>query len=302
MRASADRTTVSAGWKVTAAAAVVAFALAGCSGAGGETPGPEASVVTGAESEAPAVDGAGEAEPESDSPWCVPGDVTDELEITYGDVQSASDEWSEDMGVEWRQYVPVTIKNVSDKACGFGLQFQAHPGDDAGAAAKHEIYTALKPGQSQHAQLFSLEGETDTQNAALAVEVDPVLIKGRTDWVLDYYDAELDVKGLGADKYGEQAMLADITVSKRNPGLPDPATNEEYTLLAGLDANGDIITLNRKDFWLFPRGEEPDGATYPVGFTAVAGINLPFPLSTYDDVVSWELATFQPRFLEEPPE
>lgn len=88
-------------WRTVLAGTVLLASLGACSGSadapatssGGAAPAP---VATATQAPEPAT------EPSVDDRWCAAGEVVDQLEVTFGEIGAASDEWSVAMGRTWR--------------------------------------------------------------------------------------------------------------------------------------------------------------------------------------------------------
>lgn len=283
-------------WHKALASGLLVSALVGCSGS--SDPDPTTSAPT-------AAPGTGTATPSetapADNPWCEQGDVTDELEVTFGEMAAASDEWSEDIDRTWRHYFPVTIKNVSDKPCVFRVKLDAAV--EGGSTGNEDLTIPLQPGQSYLAQAFDLEElaefSGDTEDATPNVAITPSVYSLTRAPLLDYYETELEVEGV-VGKGATAKLVADITMVGRNAQMPDrvASADQDTLYLVGLDANGDIIAKGTTTIDPIEDGATATVETYAGGGDSSMAVRNQVPLSNFDDVVSWEVGMLQPIYTE----
>lgn len=114
-----------------------------------------------------------------------------------------------------------------------------------------------------------------------------------------YYDADVtfgDIEGEGAD-----AVLP-VTVVQRGvaKGMMERlwSATQDVFFVRGLDADGNIV-INAYD-WIFPIDEGTHTFALPLGGgPSNDEVMNAHPTSAIDEVVSWELAAFQPVLLED---
>ena len=87
-------------------AGAVMLALAGCSG--GETNAAETPPQTSSSASTDV------APVEAGGDDCSVREAGNDIEVSYGEMSAASDEWAADLGLQWRHYYPMTITNVSE--------------------------------------------------------------------------------------------------------------------------------------------------------------------------------------------
>lgn len=261
-------------WQKVLLVGLLAAGLTGCSGDGGGEPTEDAT---------------------ADSATCDYGHAIDELEVEFGQISAASDEWSQSLERQWRHYIPVTVTNVSDKPCVFQVFVDGVNADDDGLELRDDLSVALKPGQSYQMQAFNLIAEKDSEDEPAAPEVAPQLSQEHemtTRPYHDYYDADLEVEGIVGEGT-EAKLVAKVTVNEQNAGMPARVDGAKDRIdIHGLDADGNVITKGSAEI-------DPPAAGETITIETQAGASGHWkdrsgPLSTYDDVVSWEIGRFQP--------
>lgn len=282
-------------WKTALVSVSLVAALAGCSGS--ESPAP---TVTGGSSPT----GATSAPEETDTSgvaWCEDGEVTDEVDVAFGEMAAASDEWSEAMGREWRHYFPVTITNASDKPCFFTVKLEASV--EGGTPATETISVPLKAGQSYKAQAFDLEEavefSADAQDATPSAAVTPSYTSAIRSPLLDYYTTELTVDGI-AGKGGDAKLSSTITMVEQKEGVPErlASAQQDSLVIVGLDAAGDVIALGSDAIDPIAPGESLTIETLAGGGDSSRGLRQHVPLSNYEQVATWEIGMLQPVYTD----
>ncbi|MBI9115939.1 hypothetical protein [Sanguibacter suaedae] len=283
-------------WHKALVCGLAASVLVGCSG--GSDPKPAAGAASATET---ATAAEGTEATEGDNPWCEQGDVTDELEVTFGEMAAASDEWAEDLDREWRHYFPVTITNVSDKPCVFIVKLDAAV--EGGDTGNEDLTIPLDPGQSYHAQAFDLEVLTefsgDSEDATPTSDITPSVYSLSRAPLLDYYETELDVEGV-VGTGATAKLVSHITMIGRNAQMPDriASADDDTVTIVGLDAEGDVIAKGTTVIEPVEDGETATVETLAGGGDSSMNVRNQVPLSNYDDVVTWEIAMLQPVYTE----
>lgn len=275
---------------------VVMLGLAGCSGSGSTDP---SEVSPTSSSVKPTLPTTGETAAEGKKE-CDKDTAPDRLEISYGDLTAASDEWSAELGLTWRHYYPLTIKNIGDETCVFGVGttavFDKHP------AQFYDLYVPLKPGQSYTAQMFELERgiefTTDSESATPTVPVELNHSDGnsrRAD--PNYYDHEItfgEIQGSGADAILPMTIKI-IGVAEGEPKRAS-SSNEDFITILGLDAKGDAVAAM---FYKIDPVIEA-GETRQIDLPVAGGGSSPGDkynfnsLSDYKKAVSFEVVDYAP--------
>ena len=277
-----------------AVAGVVLMALVGCSGSDATEVDPPTAGSSPSASSAPADD-----KPVAAGGDCSVREADDDVEVSYGEMSAASDEWSADLGHQWRHYYPMTIKNVSDNTCLFTVATDVFVDGDSKQQASVNI--TLKPGQTYSLQLFELESVVDfTADAEGATPVKPTEIKytmaTKRISLPDYYDADIDfgeVTGSGAEK----VLPMTITINGVSEGEPKRASTskDDYLIVNALDGKGDVVG----SVWLTIDPAIAEGETraieLPLGGGSSSGVSyVKHPTSDFDKAVSFEVAELTP--------
>ncbi|MGO1318571.1 MAG: hypothetical protein ACTMIR_16300 [Cellulomonadaceae bacterium] len=297
-----------------AAATVVVGLLVGCSGGAGDDVASTAQQTTGATQEDPAPTSddvspsaeATEGDGEEDRPWCqgLSANEGTELETTFGEMGAASDEWSAAQGRQWRHFFPATVRNVSDAPCLFQVMLVADM--EGGEYMYEQVNMALKPGQAYHFQAFDLdevvEFTADAPDAQPAVALSPRFDLALQRPLVPVYEADLDVEGVQGEG-ADAVLVADITVTSESwqwEARPLSAPQDKL-YLNGLDADGDVIA---RAYAVIdpPKVGETTRVEIPVAGGSSSGaesgdgdsVRNQVPVSTYADVVSWEIGALQP--------
>lgn len=281
--------------------------LAACSGGGDPGPTiappttmPPTSVVapTIAPPTSPGDGGSGAAPttnaPEIDtSRWCAPGDADEgDLEVRFGKVSAASDEWAASIDRTWRHYIPVTMTNRMDVPCVFGVWLDGAV--DGGPTANEDLTVPLLPGESYTFQAFDLEEMVDfsgdSKDAKPAAEITPSVNLVTREPYLDYYDLSTEVGEL-TGKGANAVLPVTLTLNGLKPGMPERtglAQDELHVL--GLDADGTIVTKASTSIDVLSLREERT-VELPVGGGSSSGdVRNQVPVAAYEDVVSWSVA------------
>ncbi len=246
------------------------------------------------------------ATPTVDDRWCEEREVVDELEVTFGEISAASDEWSEAMGRTWRHYIPVTLTNVSDKPCVFHVKLDAAM--EGGPTGNEQFTVPLQPGQSYHAQAFDLEvfGEfaEDAETATPAAPITPSVFIALAEPWLPYYETVLEearVEGEGA----QTELVTSISMVGRNARMPDRDIkayqgDTDTLYVVGLNAEGDVVAkVEHVEFEPIPDGDTQTFTASLAGGSAVSAENRnQAPASVVSDVVTWEIGMLQPTLTE----
>ncbi len=281
-------------WKTILATGAVLAVLTGCSDGEAKVE-PTGGTSTGGGSTATSAEPGGNA-------WCDEGEATDDVEVTFGDMAAASDEWAESIDREWRHYFPVTVTNSSDKPCVYSLQIDATV--EGGDTANEDFSVALEPGQTYHGQVFDLEElvefSGDAQDATPTAPVTPAVYRvGRSPLLVDYYDAQLEIEGVEG-KGGDAMLKGSVTMVGTKDGVPArlASAKEDNLIVHGLDAQGDIVLTGRTTIDPVPDGETVEIEMPIGGGDSSEWVRKQEPLSAFDSVVTWEIGLFQPVFTE----
>lgn len=280
-------------WRVVAATGIALAVLAGCSGETDPQP-------TGAGTESPSQE---EQAPETDSTcdYSEAGDA--HVEIGFGEIAAASDEWSEFLGLEWRHYLPITVTNLTGGPCSFSMFVDAEV--DGEVAGSTELWIPLLAGQTFEGQVLELDDivpfSADAEDATPSSPVTPVVASLRMRPMLpDYYDAQFDVQGVSGE--GKDAVLTvDIEVTGTREGMPGrvPSATRDLLYVQGLDSAGTVVTSAYTRIDPIPDGQSQT-FELPVGGGWSGGgeyYNVT-PAAAYDAVTSWQLF-LQPELHED---
>jgi hypothetical protein len=289
-------------WRKIVAGGLLLGVLGACSSGPDDGPAPTSATSAAPSAAAPTPS----PTPTVDDRWCEEGEVDDELEVTFGEISAASDEWSAAMGRTWRHYIPVTLTNVSDKPCVFHVKLDAAM--EGGSTGNEQFTVPLQPGQSYRAQAFDLEvfGEfaEDSESATPAAPITPSVFIALAEPWMAYYETVLEdarVEGEGA----QTELVAEVTMVGRNARMPDrdlkPYQGDTDRLfLLGLNSAGDVIAkVEHEAIEPIPDGETQT-FTAPLGggSSADAENRNQNPVSVLGDVVSWEIGMLQPTVTE----
>lgn len=283
-------------WQTSLASVALVVALSGCSGTETETP-----TTTSTGGASPSGVASTPVEPEAGTSWCEDGQVTDEVDVTFGEMAAASDEWSEAMERQWRHYFPVTITNVSDTPCFFTVKLEAAV--EGGTPATETISVPLQAGQSYRAQAFDLEGavefSADAQDATPSAAVTPSYTSAIRSPLLDYYTTELTVDGITGEG-GDAKLSSTITMVEQKEGVPErlASAQQDSLVIVGLDDAGDVIALGSDAIDPIDPGESLTIETLAGGGDSSRGLRQHVPLSNIDKVATWEIGMLQPMYTE----
>ena len=272
-------------------AGAVMVALAGCSG--GETNAAETPPQTSssASTDVTPVEATGDE--------CSVKDADNDVEVSFGEMAAASDEWSAEMGRQWRHYYPLTVTNISAETCMFTVGVVAH--FDFNPSQYEDVFVALKPGQSYTAQAFNLEEGIDfTADAESATPTKPVEIKfnGASKRLPspDYYDADITfgaIQGSGA----ETVLPVTITVNGVAEGQPERASSskEDALMVNALDAQGNVVASTSIDVGPVIEAGETRVVNLPLGGGNSSGERrILHPASEFIAASSFEVVEFMP--------
>lgn len=235
------------------------------------------------------------------SRWCATGDAEQgDLEVTFGEIAAASDEWAASIDRTWRHYVPVTMTNRMDVPCVFGVWLDGAVA--GGATANEDLTVPLLPGESYTFQAFDLEEMVDfsgdAKDAKPAATVTPSVNLVTREPYLDYYDLETKVGGVTGS--GADAVLqVTLTLKGVKPGVPRRTGLAKDDLhVLGLDAEGTIITKASTRIDALALEEERTVELRVGGGSSSDGVRNQVPVATYEDVVSWTVALAPVRIQE----
>ena len=224
-----------------AVAGVVMVALVGCAGSEAKVEEPTKTASPQSSSSAPVDDKPVVAGGDE----CAVKDADDDVEVSFGEMAAASDEWAADLDRVWRHYYPLTITNISDETCMFTVGVAAH--FDFNPSQYEDVFIALKPGQSYTAQAFNLEeGVEFTDDSESATPAKPVEIKfnGASKRLPSpgYYDVDIEfgqIEGSG----GDALLPVTITVNGVADGQPERASSskEDALMVNALDVQGNVV-------------------------------------------------------------
>lgn len=292
-------------------AGVCALALTGCTGS--NDPGPTiappttvpaptipAPTTPGDESTTP------DAAPTTNAPevdasrWCAYGDADEgDVEVTFGKISAASDEWASSIDRTWRHYIPVTVTNRMEVPCIFDMWLDGAV--EGGSTANEDLTVPLLPGESYSFQAFDLEEmvefTADSKEAKPAAQVKPSVNLVTREPYLDYYDLTTEV-GKVEGKGGDATLPVTLTLNGLKPGMPQrTGLSKDDLFVLGLDADGTVVTKASATIDPFTLGETRTIDLQVGGGSSSGDVRNQMPVATYDDVVTWHVA-LQPSSTE----
>ena len=282
-----------------AVAGVVLVAMAGCSGSEAKVEDPTKSASPQSSTSAP-TDGESVA---AGGDQCAEKKADDDVEVSFGEMAAASDEWAAEMGRQWRHYYPLTVTNVSDETCLFIVSVAAH--FDKRPSQYEDVSISLEPGQTYTAQVFELEGSVDfTDDSEAATPTKPVEIEynGSTKRLPlpDYYDADItfgEIEGSG----GETVLPVTITINGVADGQPERAASspDDILFVNGLDAQGNVVAATSIKIEPVIESGETRVINMPLGGGTSSGTRMVLnPVSDFLKAVSFEVVEFKPTAIK----
>lgn len=285
-------------------AGVCALALTGCTGS--NDPGPTIAPPTTVPAPtipAPTTPGdeptTPDAAPTTNAPevdasrWCAYGDADEgDVEVTFGKISAASDEWASSIDRTWRHYVPVTVTNRMEVPCIFDMWLDGAV--EGGRTANEDLTVPLLPGESYSFQAFDLEEmvefTADSKEAKPAAQVTPSVNLVTRDPYLDYYDLTTEV-GKVEGKGGDATLPVTLTLNGLKPGMPErTGLSKDDLFVLGLDADGTVVTKASATIDPFTLGETRTIDLQVGGGSSSGDVRNQMPVATYDDVVTWHVA------------
>lgn len=234
--------------------------------------------------------------------WCARNKNAGEdvLEVSFGDIQTASDEWARSLGRETRHYVPVTLRNITDKDCSYNIKVGLEV--DGELLDTKESFSRLLPaGETAIVQLFDLDELVEVgANGEVTSTVTPEIASISTVELLpEYYDMTYVV----GERQGEDSntlIPVSASLTKVNEGMPERlfTAHTDVVFLQGLDAQGRVIvqTGNQVDEPTFPVVDEE--VWFALGGGDSSGYDRQlYSLDTVADVAQWRLFR-QPYYTE----
>ena len=228
-------------------------------------------------------------------------------ELVWDGMVAAKDDWAAWYGTQWRHSYAFTVTSAAeDLTCRYNFEVAARDTVTEEYNYGETIHVVLGPGESWSGQVFYLEEDfefsSDAKDATPTNPIEPEVVRQGATLVYDgYYDADVTIGKVEGD--GAGAVLP-VTVKHRGlaKGMLERlwSATEDVFFVRGLDAEGNVV-VNAYD-WIFPIEE---GQTETVNIPLGGGpsndqkvMNF-YPTSALDEVVSWELAAFQPVMLED---
>lgn len=288
-------------WQILTAGVVVA-AVTACSGTQAPTPTASDDAATDDVTTSAGVDVTPQETAEAERPWCEGISAPEgTFEVEFGPMSAASDEWSAQLGREWRHYIPTTVRNTGDKPCLYQVRLNLDV--ESGASRFEQVNVALAPGQAYHFQAYDLESavefDGDSADAEPTARLTPSFDTVLQHPLVPVYDVDLDVEGVSGEG-GDSVLIADLTVLDESWEFEDRPTgvDQDKLFLNGLDENGDIIAraytvIDAAQVGQTVRVEIPIGGGGSASSDDEELRNLT-PVSVYEDVVSWEIGALQP--------
>ena len=225
--------------------------------------------------------------------WCAPGDADEgDLEVKFGEISAASDEWAASIDRTWRHYVPVTMTNRMDVPCIFGVWLDGAVA--GGPTANENLTVPLLPGESYSFQAFDLEEmvdfSADSKDAKPAAKITPSVNLVTRDPYLDYYDLTTEVGKLEG-KGGDATLPVTVTLNGLKPGMPErTGLSEDDLFVLGLDADGTVVTKASATIDPFTLRETRTIELKVGGGSSSDDVRNQMPVATYDDVATWHVA------------